>query len=106
MKLHVDGTTYEFDADRMTNLEAIGIEKVTGLYFAEWTEALGKGSMLAVNALVWTIRRRSEPTLKYSDMKYELASIEIEREDEDETAEVEGKEEAPAGGDVNASPTN
>jgi hypothetical protein len=97
MKLHVDGKTYDYDQDRMTNIEAMAIEKVTGLTFAEWAEALTNGSMLATTALVWVVQKRDEPTIKFSEVEFELARLELD--DDPDSAGDGGKDDAPGSGD-------
>lgn len=91
MKLTVDGEAFEFDAARMTNVEGMAIERVTGMLFVEWTKALEAGSMLAQTALVWVIKKRREPSLRFDDVTFEMASIEIE---DDEESDPKGE---PAG---------
>ena len=83
MKLTIDGEVFEFDASRMTNVEGMAIEKATGLLYAEWAEALSKGSMMAQTALVWVIKKRQEPTLRFDDVVFTTVEI----DDGDEQAE-------------------
>lgn len=81
MKITVDGTPYEFDMDRMTNVEGMAVERVTGMLFSEWAETLRNGSMLALTALVWVIQKRTNPPLRFQDVSYEMAGLVIEDED-------------------------
>lgn len=93
-KLSVDGRVYEFDQDRLTNVECMAIEKVTGLTFGEWADALQKRSMLAVTALVWVVRKRDEPTLRFSDVEFNVASLDITDDEQPEEAGDAGKDDA------------
>jgi hypothetical protein len=89
MRVTVDGKTYELATDSLLNVECMAVEKVTGLTTGEWTESLGKGSMLAITALVWIIRKRTEPTLGLDEVVFGVASLEME---EDEEPEGKGEE--------------
>ena len=71
MKFLIDGETVEFDTERITNVEGMAIERVTGMLFGEWGELLNKGSMLAITALVWIIRKRQDPPLRFDDVLFE-----------------------------------
>ena len=92
MKITVDGELFEFDMDRMTNVEGMAVERATGMLFSEWAAALEKGSMLAITALVWVIQKRANPPLKFVDVSYEMSSLVVDQ-DEDE-AEADPKDAA------------
>jgi len=89
----VDGKTYEFDQDRLTNVECMAVEKATGMTTGEWQEALNAGSMLAITALVWLIRKREEPTTKFDEVEFAISSLEIAQDEEPEGKEPEGSAE-------------
>jgi len=93
LRLHVDGKTYEFDQDRITNVECMAIEKAAGMTTGEWEEALNTGSALAVTALVWIVQKRDEPTLKFDEVEFSISSLNIERDEEPEGKEPEGSAE-------------
>jgi len=110
MKVTVDGKTYEFHEDRLTNVEGMAVEKVTGWTFGEWIEGLNKKnaeghpvpSMLALTALIWVIQKRDEPSLRFSQVEFAVASLEFEL-DEDDAEDDEGKDEEDA---ASSSPMN
>lgn len=85
----VDGHKYEFQSDRMTNLECMAIEDQLGITVGEWQDLLNRRSMRATTALVWTLRRREEPDLKFEDVVFNPASIDFDSSDEESE---EGKE--------------
>lgn len=76
MKLTVDGEVFDFDMTRITNVEGMAIEKATGGTYVEWAQSMEAGSMLAVTALVWIVRKRQEPTLRFEDVEFTTISIE------------------------------
>lgn len=76
MKILVDGEAFEFEQERITNVEGMAVERATGMLFAEWAEALTKGSMLAQTALVWIVKKRQQPTLRFDDVVYESLVVE------------------------------
>jgi hypothetical protein len=78
VKLTIDGEVYDFDMTRITNVEGMAIEKVTGKTYVEWAEAMQAGSMLAVTALVWIVRKRQEPTLQFEQVEFSQISMEDE----------------------------
>ena len=85
MLITVDGTQYEFDQDKFMLSEATAIEKVCGCTFQEWGERLQKGSMEAIQALVWIVQKRVNPELRFKDVDFPLASIEIVEDEPDPT---------------------
>lgn len=68
--------TWEFDPQEMLDVEATAIERVTGLTYAEFGEKFLKGSILAWKALLWVLRRRSEPTLAFRDVSFRVKEFE------------------------------
>ena len=80
MKIIVDGQAYEFDMTRITNVEGMAIEKATGGTYQEWADSLQAGSMLALTALVWVVRKRSEPTLTFDQVEFSHISVEEDEE--------------------------
>lgn len=84
-KLTVDGEAYEFDFDRITNVEAMEIQKISGMKFGEWIKALSEeGDMLAMTALVYVVQKRREPTLRFDDVTFTLGGLDIEFDEEEE----------------------
>jgi hypothetical protein len=88
LHITVDGTTYDYDDDKLLNTEAIAIQKVTGKPAAEWGKALGAGDVEAVTALVWLVlRRNGQADLKFSEVEFDLNSISVRSDDEDQQEE-------------------
>ena len=97
MKFAVDGKDYEFDDASMTFAEGRAIEKVTGVPFGEVGTLAKKGSMTAIQAMVWVAMKRAEPTLKFSDLDDRpISSVEFAVADE---SDDEGDEAGPTDGE-------
>ena len=68
--------TWQFDPQEMLDVEATAIERVTGFTYAEFGEKFLKGSILAWKALLWVLRRRTEPTLAFRDVSVRVKEFE------------------------------
>ena len=75
-RFKADGREFEFDTDRLLNVECIAIEKATRLTVDQWQAGLNSGSAVAITALVWVLRKRQEPTLRYEDVAFPMSSFE------------------------------
>ena len=78
---------WEFDPDRLLSPEAVAIERLTKLTFAEWTDAVQRGSVLALHALLYVMLKRDIPTLKPGEVEFSMSEVDFELDD-DETARV------------------
>ena len=86
---------WDFDPSKLLNVEAEAIERQTGLTYAEWGEAVTKGSMTALHGLLWVLLKRDQPTLKYDAVQFCLADLDFEVDD-DESAQIRADLEAQA----------
>ncbi len=84
----VSGSKYELEVERVTFGEARRLEKITGLPFGKLAEAMGDGSMEALQAFVWTAMRRVDHELAFDGLDdLAIADVEFSAEDEsDDTA--------------------
>lgn len=85
-----DGTELrweKFRPGRMPTVEAELVETVTGMTFPEWGSALMNGSTVAGRALVWVLKKRNDPKLRFRDVAYPVEALLIGL-DEDEKAKV------------------
>jgi len=57
-----------FDQEEMTGDQAILVEDTLGVTSLEWAAQLQKGSMKAMLALLWVLRREQEPDLVFADV--------------------------------------
>lgn len=78
VRISAEGKSYEFEDTSADNVELMAIERVTGMTVSEWADAIGRGSMLGITALIWTLRKREEPTLDFADVHFLPASLNIE----------------------------
>lgn len=82
VRVTVDGKAYEADLNRFTFAEAKAIEKKCGESMAE---IMKTKSMAAVQAIVWVVVKRGEPTLKFEDLDdREISDFDLEMVQEDE----------------------
>lgn len=88
----IDGVDYEYDG-RLTFKEGLEIERITGHTIAEWERGLSGGSLLDLGAMVFIVRKRTNPDLRFSDLDFTLSEFDIETE-EDESPEGEGRDDA------------
>lgn len=85
---------WEFAPDRLLNPEAEAIERVTKMTFAEWADAVLRGSVTALHALLWVMLKRADPTLTYDAVQFMLCEVDLELSDEESAealAELEGR---------------
>jgi hypothetical protein len=83
VRVHVDGSTYEFEQNGFSNKDFIAIERELGMTAIEWRDGLNKSSMLAITGLIWILRRRDEdPALRFDDVEFNPDTLDME-EDED-----------------------
>lgn len=94
MQFTVDGQSYEFDEDRMTFAQGRDVEKATGMTVKEVGESASRGSLTAVQALVWVAMKATRPALKFSDLD-DLAIADVEF-GSDEPAAGEAADPTPA----------
>ena len=90
-----DRKTYDVDFDKILNVEFIAIERVTGLTVRDVAQGMADISALAATALVWVIRKRSEPTLRFDQVEFAIADLSIEDFEDDEAEQAAPKEATP-----------
>lgn len=83
--------TWDIAISKFMNVEMIAVERATGLPVPAFIVGVYSGSMLARTALLWILRKREEPTLKFDEVELEIGGLDIQDPDEDEpeTAEVD-----------------
>lgn len=78
---------WDFDSGKLMNVESEAIERVSKMTFGEWTDAVQRGSVTALHALLWVMLKRGEPTLAYDAVQFNLSEVDFELSDE-ESAET------------------
>jgi hypothetical protein len=95
----VDPKSWDFDPNKLMNPEAEAIERLTGMTYGEWLQALGKSSMLALHGLLYVMLKREIPTLKWDDVQFSMSEVDIEVDDEEGAELLEALDARVAAGD-------
>lgn len=75
-----DPRQWTYSPDKLMSSEAEAIEKVTHLTYQEFGMRLLSGSVTARRALLWVMLKRTEPTLRYSQVDFPAGAVELEYE--------------------------
>lgn len=90
---------WEYRPGRLRVMEMEAIDRHTGMSYAtEFKAELIKGNTRARRALLWTMLRRSHPTLKFDDVDFADDELRLERDQAEiaeEIAAVEGMADLP-----------
>jgi hypothetical protein len=89
VKIKLEGVEYEFDAERMMLSELMAVKTKAGMNAKEWHEALQEFDPLAVQALVYLLKRRAGEDVKLSDIDFNLADFEIVPDEEPDPTPAE-----------------
>ena len=86
----LDERSWDIDVKLGTlmNVELIAIEKATGLDYSALRRGLGVESALALTALLWVLRKRTETTLKFDQVQFAMSEVGIEVSDAEALAEL------------------
>lgn len=74
---------WPFKPNKLMSPEAEAIERVTGMSFGVWREAIFEESMLAIRALLWIMLKRQNPTLSFDDVQFCIDDVSIDLDDDD-----------------------
>lgn len=89
LRFRLNGMPAAIDPDKLMFAEARAIERATGKTLKEVMAELERGSIEALQALLWTARRRHEPGLKFSDLdESTFMDLELMPDEDDEPGEV------------------
>jgi hypothetical protein len=92
LRLSLEGKDWEYDPNTMGLVDAIALERSTGMTVGEFIDGLTRGSAVSFQALFWLARKANgEPTLKLSDVDGSFATM-LVKADDDEAAEGDGSE--------------
>jgi hypothetical protein len=84
--IHVgENETHEWDRRKMLNVEYGAMERVTGYIGGALEDALNNGGALAMTALVWVLRKRTYPRLRFEEVVFEMDDLMIEAVNDDGT---------------------
>ena len=76
-KLTVDGEELHFDG-KLRAREAMDLEATTGMTVQQWSDGLQNGSVTSMVALVYLLKKRTNPTIKFSQIDFDLDTLEME----------------------------
>jgi len=71
---------WTYQPEKLMSSEAEAIEKVTGLTYEEFGQALLKGSATARRALLWVLMKREEPQLRHASVDPPVGTLKLEYE--------------------------
>lgn len=71
---------WTFSPEKLMASEAEAIEKVTGLTYEEFGQALIKGSVAARRALLWVLLKREDAPLRHSQVDVPVGSVSVDYE--------------------------
>lgn len=97
-----------WNIDELTLTEAFAIKQATGLDPFPIEQGLGKLDPGAWRAVVWHLRRKTEPNLKPADVEFKLGEIEAEivREEPEVPSEAEAAKGETSATDATTSSTS
>lgn len=80
---------WDFDPNKIMNVEAEAIERETGWTFAEFGQQFLKGSTTARHALLWIMLKRKTPGLKYAEVQFAMSEVDVVFSDDELVSVVE-----------------
>lgn len=81
--------TYEFDPNKFMNVELIAVERETGMTSFDWQNKLNQGSMIAVTALIWVLRKRQGKIQQFDEIEFETDTLVVDFRTPEEVAAAE-----------------
>ena len=86
----VDGKRYELDIDKLTFVEARACERTTSMPFGVLAEALGQGSMEAMQVFIWTAMKRNDAAMEYGALDdMAIGDVEFHNGDDEPAGEAQ-----------------
>lgn len=70
--------TWDLDPNNPPWDVTYGTEKATGWPWEEFTDKLSKASVIALQALIWTLRKRDEPRLGIDSVQPSWGQVDVE----------------------------
>jgi len=81
--------TYEYIPGKLLNVEFGAMERMSGHIGEDLEDALRKGGINAMTALVWVLRKRQEPTLRFEQVVFTTEDLTTELVNDDGTPWVD-----------------
>ena len=76
-KIRINGENFDFDGTKAPMSEALEIERVLGIRYAQWEEDLGAGSMRAMAGFVWKVWHRDGRDISLQDIVDGKVEVEL-----------------------------
>lgn len=89
---------YDFEPSRLMSVEAELIEDIKGAKwesFEEFGQLFLKGNAKAHRAALWICKKRTDPTLKFTDLTYPLGALQITFSEEEAQKFIQSINENP-----------
>jgi hypothetical protein len=86
---NADSHEWDFDPAKLHDVEAIEIEKRTGMTYVEFGQQFMKGSILARKALLYVLLKRTTPTLQWADLRFTVGEVDVDFDAVEKTQIVE-----------------
>lgn len=83
-----DPRRWDFQPGKILNTEAKVIEKMTGMSFGEWQDAMIRGSITAMEAYLFVMLKREHPTLRPAELVFCTEDLDVEFTDEETVAQI------------------
>jgi hypothetical protein len=83
---------YEFDFGNPGNREVMQIERVFDGTFKDWGTAVRDGSITALTCLVYVLRKRDNPGVRFDDVEFNVGDFDIEDPELEEPADGAGED--------------
>lgn len=96
--------TWRITTGRLLSPEMEAIERVTETFYPQWNQSLLNGSVSAARALLWVLRKRENPTLKYDEVQFTYDEFDLEYDLDEKAAIVADYDAAMAAGAPEPSP--
>ena len=95
-----DPRSWDFQPHKLMSPEVEVIERHTKMTYAEWVDACGRGSFLALHGLLYVLLKRTIPTLRWDDVQFSMEDLSWELSHDEKVDLVAEMEKADAAGEL------
>lgn len=82
----VEPKVWDYKPEKLMNVEAEEIERLTGMTYGEFKDALTKESMRATRALLFVFLKREQPTLKFDQVAFSQSEVALDFDEQEKAA--------------------
>lgn len=76
--LKLNGQEWDYDEDELQLSDAIAIKNASGLPLSTFMQGIRDFDPLAIQTLIWFVRRRDEPAVKREQINFRIADLDLE----------------------------